>query len=109
MRPRKQTKHMSKQERVHELIIAAIQQRRLVRLQYKSRERIVEPHDYEIKYGTSKLLAYQVGGSSTHKLPNWRWLELNQISELELLDQPSRAGAARLQENTTNGTHSSSE
>ena len=55
--PGRQTKHMSKQDRIHELIISAIQQMRLVRLHYKGPERIVEPHDYGIKNGSAKLLA----------------------------------------------------
>lgn len=36
----------------------AIEQRRLIRLVYKRRERIVEPHDYGIHNGIVKLFAY---------------------------------------------------
>ena len=62
------------------LIWAAIEQKRLIRLFYKNRERIVEPHDYGIHNGVVKLFAYQVGGSSSQKLPNWRWMEEDLIS-----------------------------
>jgi hypothetical protein len=80
------------------LLWAAIEQKRLIRLRYKNKERIVEPHDYGIQNGTVKLLAYQVGGVSSGKLPNWRWMETDLISGLELLDRtfaggrPTRSG-----------------
>lgn len=73
------------QPRANPLLKKAIEERRLIRLRYKDRERIVEPHDYGIHKGVVKLLAYQVGGSSNHKLPNWRWLEEDSISHIELL------------------------
>lgn len=60
---------------VNSLRWKAIEERRLIRLQYKGQERIVEPHDYGVHNGVVKLLADQVAGSSNHKLPNWRWLE----------------------------------
>jgi len=56
---------------VNPLIWAAIEQKRLLRFRYKNRERIVEPHDYGIHKGMIKLFGYQVGGSSSQKLPNW--------------------------------------
>jgi hypothetical protein len=69
------------------LLWNAIEQRRRIRLRYKNRERIVEPHDYGIHKGLAKLLGYQVAGSSSDKLPNWRWLEEDLISEIELLNR----------------------
>ncbi len=69
------------------LLWNAIEQRRLIRLLYKNRERIVEPHDYGIHNGLAKLLGYQVAGSSSHNLPNWRWMEEELISEIELLNR----------------------
>lgn len=65
----------------------AIEQRRLIRLMYKDRERIVEPHDYGIHNGIIKLFGYQVGGFSSQKLPNWRWMEQALISDIEMLDR----------------------
>ena len=59
------------------LIWAAIEQRRLLRFRHKNRERIVEPRDYGIHKGVIKLFGYQVAGSSSRKLPTWRWAERN--------------------------------
>ena len=77
---------------VNPMIWAAIEQKRLLRFRYKNRERIVEPHDYGIHKGIIKLFGYQVGGSSSHKLPNWRWAEQNLISDIELLDKTFPGG-----------------
>ena len=77
---------------VNPLIWAAIEQKRLLRFHYKNRERIVEPHDYGIHNGLIKLFGYQVGGSSSQKLPNWRWAEQGLISNIELLDRTFPGG-----------------
>jgi len=74
------------------LLWTAIDQKRLVRLVYKNKERIVEPHDYGIHNGVVKLFGYQIGGSSSQKLPNWRWMEEDQISNIELLHRTFRGG-----------------
>ncbi len=72
---------------INRLLWTAIEQKRLIQLRYKDRERIVEPHDYGIHNGVVKLLGYQVGGSSSHKLPNWRWMEEDLISDIRLLNR----------------------
>jgi hypothetical protein len=77
---------------INPAIWAAIEQKRLLRFRYKNRERIVEPHDYGIHNGLIKLFGYQVGGSSSQKLPNWRWTEQDLISNLELLDRTFPGG-----------------
>jgi hypothetical protein len=77
---------------VDPLLSTAIEQRRLLRLHYKNRERIVEPHDYGIHNGVVKLFGYQVGGSSSQKLPNWRWMETALISDIQLLSQTFPGG-----------------
>ena len=74
------------------VLYGAIESRRLVRLRYKGKERIVEPHDYGIHKGVSKLLAYQIAGASSSKLPNWRWMETDLISDLEILEQTFPGG-----------------
>ena len=78
--------------KINPLLWQAIEQRRLIQLFYKSRERIVEPHDYGIHNGIVKLLAYQVGGSSSNKLPAWRWLEEDLISNIQILDRTFAGG-----------------
>jgi hypothetical protein len=42
----------------------AIENKRMIRLVYHSKGRILEPHDYGILNSSVELLAYQVGGSS---------------------------------------------
>jgi hypothetical protein len=70
-----------------QLLRTAIEQTRLLRLRYRNKDRIVEPHDYGEHNGVIKLLTYQVSGSSSGPLPNWRWMETNLISDAQLLDQ----------------------
>jgi hypothetical protein len=77
---------------VDELLRAALEERRLIRLVYRGKSRILEPHDYGVHKGSVKLLGYQVGGSSSGRLPNWRWMEVNLIYELHLLNQTFRGG-----------------
>jgi hypothetical protein len=77
---------------INPIIWAAIEQKRLLRFWYKNRERILEPHDYGIHNGVIKLFGHQVGGSSSQKLPNWRWAEQDLIIDLELLDQTFPGG-----------------
>lgn len=77
---------------VDRVIRTAIKQKRLLRLRYGGRERIVEPHDYGVQKGVVRLLAYQVSGESSGRLPNWRWLDVPQISDIELLDSKFAGG-----------------
>ena len=75
-----------------QLLRAAIEQTRLLRLRYRGKERIVEPHDYGVHNGVIKLFAYQVGGASSGRLPNWRWMETDLITGAEILDQTFPGG-----------------
>ena len=77
---------------VDPLIWTAIDHRRLIRLRYRNMERIVEPHDYGVHNGSVKLFGYQIGGDSSHKLPNWRWMETDLISDVHLLNQTFPGG-----------------
>ena len=76
-----------------QLLRTAIQQTRMLRLHYRNRDRIVEPHDYGQHNGTNKLLAYQIAGSSNGPLPNWRWMETDLMSDVHLLDQTFSGGS----------------
>ena len=69
------------------LLRTAIAEKRLIRVNYKDKSRVVEPYDYGIHNGSLKLLGYQVGGSSSGKLPSWRWMEVNSISDIDVLDR----------------------
>jgi hypothetical protein len=86
---------------VDALLRMAIKHRRLIRFVYHNKERIVEPHDYGILNGARKLFGYQVAGSSSSgKLPNWRLLDTNLISNLQLLDRTFPGGRS-----TPSGRH----
>ena len=74
------------------LLWRAIEDRRMIRLLYHRRNRILEPHDHGILNGSVQLLAYQVGGSSSRPLPNWILMKANEIVDLELLDQSFPGG-----------------
>lgn len=77
---------------IDEVLRAAIKQKRLVELVYKEKTRIVEPHDYGVHNGSVKLLSYQVGGASSGRLPNWRWIEVNSIADIHLLNRSFLGG-----------------
>jgi hypothetical protein len=81
---------------VDELLRAAIEQKRLVECMYLEKRRVVEPHDYGVHNGSIKLLGYQVGGFSSGRLPNWRWMEVNLISDLHLLSRTFAGGRPNL-------------
>jgi hypothetical protein len=74
----------------------AIRERRLVELVYGGRRRIVEPHDYGVRHGVTKLLVYQVRGESGGPVPGWRELDVPKISGFTVLDEtfPGSRGAA---------------
>jgi hypothetical protein len=65
--------------KLDQLLRTAIEQTRLLRLRYRNRDRIVEPHDYGEHNGVIKLLTWQIAGSSGSPLPNWRWMETDLI------------------------------
>src|ERR1044071_5444918 len=71
---------------------SAIEAKRVIRLIYHHKERILEPHDHGILNGSAQLLAYQVGGSSSRPIPNWILMKANEITDLELLDQTFPGG-----------------
>jgi hypothetical protein len=71
-----------------EKIQLAISGRRLIEFMYDGRRRVVEPHDYGIRGGVEKLLAYQVRGDrGSGRVPGWRELEVSKVSGLVVLDE----------------------
>lgn len=67
----------------------AIASKRLVEVCYSGRLRVVEPHDYGVYKGTTKLLVYQLRAaahSGAESPTGWRWLELAKIEALAVLD-----------------------
>ena len=83
---------MSPEPKVDPLFWTAIDQRRLLRLRYRNKERIVEPHDYGVHNGIVKLFAYQVGGASSEKLPHWQWIVTDLVSDVEMLPRTFPGG-----------------
>ena len=68
-------------------IRGAIRERRKLEFVYHGLTRIAEPHVAGTKDGREGILTYQTGGqSSSGKLPNWRRLYLDEISQLRVLD-----------------------
>jgi predicted DNA-binding transcriptional regulator YafY len=73
---------------VHQRILTAVHERRLLRFSYQGKERIVEPQDYGIQKGVVNLFAYQTAGeSSSSRLPDWRKFAVLSMSSVELLDE----------------------
>jgi hypothetical protein len=76
---------------IDELLRAAITQRRQIRFWYGGTERIAEPHDYGIQNGKARLLAYQIGGrSNSGRLPAWRLVDVDAMTQLEVLEKTFR-------------------
>jgi hypothetical protein len=69
----------------HPKIWKAIEQRRMMRLVYHNKERIIEPHDHGILNSSVQLLAWQVAGSSSRPLPNWLLMKVDEIADLTTL------------------------
>lgn len=66
------------------LLCQAIEHRRMIRLVYHGKQRLVEPHDYGVLNGAVQLLGYQVAGSSSRPLPNWILMRAQEMVDLEL-------------------------
>ena len=65
----------------------AIATKRLIRFTYESAVRLAEPHDYGVRDGAPKLLAYQrrKAGRKDHHVRGWRWLDLSKIQDCIVL------------------------
>jgi hypothetical protein len=74
------------------LLWQAIERRRMIRLVYHGKERLVEPHDHGVLNGTIQLLGYQVAGASSRALPNWILMKVNEIENLEVLEKAFAGG-----------------
>lgn len=71
-----------------EIIRSAIANKQLLDFTYHRLHRIVEPHVYGIHVGKYQLLGYQIRGeTSSGGLPNWRRVNLDEVTELRVLDE----------------------
>jgi hypothetical protein len=76
----------------HPKIWAAIEQTRMIRLQYHDKDCILEPHDHGILNRSVQLLSRQVGGSSSRPLPNRVLMKVVEMSDIQLLDETFPGG-----------------
>ena len=76
----------------HQLLLTAIREKRLVRFSVSGKARTAEPHDYGIHKGLVRLLAFQLSGASNGPLPGWRWIDVDRISEPEMLNRTFAGG-----------------
>ena len=68
----------------HDLLVAAIREKKLIRFAFRGVERVVEPHDYGTQNGTDRLLAYQLAATG-NSVRGWRLFAVAEISAIELL------------------------
>jgi hypothetical protein len=84
---------MSVDKEIDQALRAAIAGKRLIMFSYHGHPRKAEPHDYGVNKGKVRLLCYQVGGESrSGKLPNWRLLDVPDISGLRITDETFSGG-----------------
>ena len=74
------------------LLWQAIERRRMIRLVYHGKERLVEPHDHGVLNGTVQLRGYQVAGLSRRPLPNWILMKVDKMEDLEVLEKAFAGG-----------------
>ena len=74
-------------EQLDQTIRTAIAEKRLIRFQYKGKERICEPHDYGIQKGIVRLHCWQIAGASNGRLPGWRLFDVIEMKDFEMLDR----------------------
>ena len=74
------------------LLWSAIEHRRMVRLVYHGKQRVVEPHDHGILNCSVQFLGYQIAGASSRPLPNWILMKVNEMVDLEQLEKTFPGG-----------------
>ena len=74
------------------LLWQAIERKRMIRLVYHGKDRLVEPHDHGVLNGAIQLLGYQVAGSSSRPLPNWILMKVDEMADLEMLEKTFAGG-----------------
>jgi len=66
----------------------AIANKRLIRFTYQSVVRVAEPHDYGVREGAPKLLAFQreKAGRKDDRACGWRWVDVSAIRDCSVLE-----------------------
>src|ERR1051326_1915032 len=76
---------------VHDLIMTAVHQRRLLRFLYHGKMRISEPQDYGLQKSAANLFTYQIAGErGSGGLSGWRKGAVKNIAKVELLSKAFR-------------------
>ena len=71
-----------------QIIIDAIDKKKMISFDYHGHNRIAEPHVYGIKDNKESLLIYQTGGtSSSGGIPQWRRMFVNEMIGLQMTTQ----------------------
>ena len=71
-----------------EMIREAITEKKLLAFDYNDHRRIVETHVYGRKNDRNGIMAWQIGGqSSKGKLPDWRRMYMNKMTNMKVLDE----------------------
>jgi hypothetical protein len=74
------------------LLWQAIERRRMIRLIYHGKERLVEPHDHGVLNDSLQLLGYQTAGASSRPLPNWILMKVEEMLDLQMLEKTFPGG-----------------
>jgi hypothetical protein len=72
---------------LNQMLRNAIANKQLIRFRYKNYERTVEPHDYGVQNGITRLFCWQVSGKSSGRIPGWRMFDVESIEHCEILDK----------------------
>jgi len=82
------TDHRHTQYNIDNMIREAIGNSNIIEFSYHGYNRIAEPHVYGIHNGRKQVLVYQIGGSSASGgLPNWRRVNVDEISSIRITQQ----------------------
>ena len=78
----------SREHRLDSQLRFAIANKRLIRFTYESAMRVAEPHDYGVRDGAPKLLAFQrqKAGRKDRDVRGWRWLDISKIEDCIVLE-----------------------
>ena len=72
-------------QKMNRLIEVAIQEKRIIRFKYKGQYRFAEPHVLGKKGDKEQILVFQLSGrSNSGALPQWRRMNVNEITDLEI-------------------------
>ena len=78
---------MAVDQELDHLLYTAIENKRLIRFDYRGKKRVAEPHDYGLQNGIVRLFCWQLGGNSNERIPGWRLIDVEGMERCEILDR----------------------